>query len=306
MVTANTSRLLAGVTVFGPDRALLTALLDRLRADNIPTLAYIDGPVGTAIQADLLAELTTRPGLTLIHAPDNQGIGAALNALAGRAGELGAERLLIFDQDSLPNSGMATALDARMTALASAGGRPAAIGPRPVAPPAEAGAEYQPPRYPPMPGRRARPGTKPVRYLISSGTLLDLSAFDAVGPFRADYVIDAIDVEWCFRAWSRGWSIWLADDVTMEHRIGHGVIRLGPLRFPRQSPSRMATYIRNQAHGLRLPHVPLGWKLRSLVYLPLQIAVVSANGPHPATMFARLIGAARDGLAGRLGRLDER
>jgi len=306
MDRASTSRLLAGVTVFRPDRALLMALLDRLHAEKIPTLAYIDGPVGTAVRADLVAELTSRPGLTLIQARDNQGIGAGLNALARQARELGAERLLIFDQDSLPDPGMPAALDARMSTLVGMGERPAAVGPRPVAPPGEAGAEYQPPRYPAMPGRRPREGTKPVRYLISSGTLLDLAAFEAVGPFRADYVIDAIDVEWCFRAWSRGWSVWLVEDVTMEHRIGHGIIRLGPLRFPRQSPSRMATYIRNQAHGLRLPHVPLGWKLRSLVYLPLQIAVVSANGPRPASVLARLIGAARDGLAGRLGRLDER
>src|SRR3954451_23588009 len=193
--------LAAGVTVFRPDRDLLTALLDRLSWEIIPTFAYIDGPTGEAIEADLLAKLAARPGLTLVQAPANGGIGAGLNALGTRAREAGAGRLLIFDQDSLPEPGMAAALDIRMTALAGAGERPAAIGPKLLAP-SESGTEHQSPRYRPMPGRSSRAGATPVRYLISSGTLLDLAAFDAIGPFRADYVIDAIDTEWCFRAWA--------------------------------------------------------------------------------------------------------
>lgn len=295
------SSMVAGVTVFRPERALLTALLDRLRGEGVPTLAYIDGPVGEAIDADLLAELAVRPGLTLIQAPANRGIGAGLNTLVGQARALGARHLLIFDQDSLPEPGMAAALETRMEALAGEGERPAAIGPTLEAPP---GAAHQSPRYRAAPGRKPRAGARPVRYLISSGTLLDLAALDVIGPFRADYVIDAIDVEWCFRAWSRGHSVWVAEDVAMEHRVGQGIIRFGPLSFPRQSPQRMVTYIRNQAHGLRLAHVPFGWKLRSVLYLPLQIAAFSAAGPRPGSMLVRLLGAARDGLAGRLGRPD--
>jgi rhamnosyltransferase len=293
--------LVAAVTVFRPDHALLAALLDRLLAEGLSTLAYIDGPTGEAIEADLLAELAGRPGLTLVQAPANGGIGAGLNALAARAREAGACRVLIFDQDSLPEPGMAAALDNRMTALAGAGERPAAIGPKLLAP-SEAGTEHQSPRYRPMPRRSSQADATPVRYLISSGTLLDLAAFDAIGPFRADYVIDAIDTEWCFRAWARGYSVWMAEDVTMEHRVGRGVIRVGPLRFPRQNPDRMATYIRNQAHGFRLPHVPLGWKLRNMLYLPLQMAVFSIGSPRRGNTFARLVSAALDGLAGRLGR----
>jgi rhamnosyltransferase len=292
--------LAAGVTVFRPDRDLLTALLDRLFGEGIPTFAYVDGPVGEAIEADLLAELAVKAGLTLVQAPANGGIGAGLNALAARAREAGAGRLLIFDQDSLPEPGMAAALDTRMTALGAAGEKPAAIGPK-LLTPSQAATEHQSPRYRPMPGRRSLAGTIPVRYLISSGTLLDLVAYDAIGPFRADYVIDAIDTEWCFRAWARGYSIWMAETITMQHRVGGGVIRLGPLRFPRQNPDRMATYVRNQAHGFRLSHVPLGWKLRNLLYLPLQMAVFSLDSPRRGPTFVRLISAALDGLAGRLG-----
>ena len=66
------------MTVFRPDRDLLTALLDRLFGEGIPTFAYVDGPVGEAIEADLLAELAVKAGLTLVQAPANGGIGAGL------------------------------------------------------------------------------------------------------------------------------------------------------------------------------------------------------------------------------------
>lgn len=294
------AQILAGITVFRPDPDLLFDLMERLRRDGLPILVQVDGITGEAIAPDTLDRLARIPGLEIAQAARNDGIGAALNALVARARARGAGRLLVFDQDSTPPAGLAAALAGRLHSLA--GERPAAIGPRAVAPEGEP-RRSRAPRYLAMPGRAERPGARPVRFLITSGTLLDLDVFDEVGPFREDYVIDAIDTEWCFRAWSRGLSVWLAPDLAMPHRVGHDVVRRGPIAFPRQTPARMATYLRNQAHGLRLPHVPLGWKLRSLAYLPLQALLYSLDGPHPARMLVRLARAARDGFAGRLGPL---
>ena len=292
--------VIAGITVYRPDAGLLVDLIGSLRRDRLAILVEIDGPTGEAISPELLEHLRGEPDLIVAQASRNRGIGAALNGLVARARALGAERLLLFDQDSAPPPRLAAALAERLTRLTEAGERPAAIGPQPIAPRA-APTRYRAPRYLTMPGRGAREGAEPVRFLITSGTLLDLAACDVVGPFRADYVIDAIDTEWCFRAWARGRSVWLAPDLAMEHRVGHDVVRRGPIAFPRQSPDRMATYLRNQAHGLRLAHVPLGWKLRNLAYLPLQALLYSVDQDRPLATLGRLARAARDGLAGRLG-----
>ncbi len=112
----------------------------------------------------------------------------------------------------------------------------------------------------------------PVDFLPTSGTLFNLRVLRETGLFRADFFIDAIDLEWCFRAWARGGSCWLAGDVPMVHTVGSGAIPLGfGLTMPNQRPFRMGTYLRNTVYGFRLAHIPLGWKLRQAAYLPLQI-----------------------------------
>lgn len=288
----------AGVAVFQPERALLLSLIQCLRDDGVEVLLHIDGPAGIAIEEGLLREIATLSGVTLLLSDANLGLGAALNRLAAEARQRDARRIILFDQDSSPTPGLVTQLGAVFSKLQSLGHRPAVLGPRPVSPEAVEGAS---PRYGRQPGQEAVAGLLPVRYVITSGSLVDLDAFAAVGPFRDDFWIDGIDTEWCFRAWSLGYSVWLAPDLAMPHRIGHGVLRFGRLTFPRQSLMRMSTYFRNQAFALRLPHVPSRFKLRLLAYLPLQAAVYLAASTDRGRALRVLGRALVDGWAGRLG-----
>jgi len=70
---------------------------------------------------------------------------------------------------------------------------------------------------------------------------------------------------------------------------------------PRQPLFRMATYLRNSVYAWRLPHLPLSWKLAQGLYLPAQAALYWADSGCRPAVLARLAGAARDGLLGRLG-----
>ena len=77
--------------------------------------------------------------------------------------------------------------------------------------------------------------------------------------------IGGIDVEWCYRAWAKGWACAVADDITMEHRWGEDDRgdKVGS-QFLRQSPDRLYYYLRNAADGLRLSHMPVRWKRRHI------------------------------------------
>jgi rhamnosyltransferase len=141
----------------------------------------------------------------------------------------------------------------------------------------------------------------PVQFLATSGSLIDLAAFDRVGPFRADFFIDGVELEWCFRAWSLGLGCYVARDVAIPHRVGGGVIRAFGLAMPRQPLFRMATYLRNAVYAWRLPHLPLRWKLAQAAYLPLQAGLYWADSSFRPAVLLRLLGAARDGALGRLG-----
>ena len=287
-------QLAVGITVFQPDWTLLEPLIDRFKSANLQVFAHIDGPVGFAIESEVLAALRARPWVRVIATPDNRGIGAALNTLVEAAERTGASHLLLFDQDSSPGPELPYLLVEAFNVLSEAGERPAVVGPRPVVPEGETG---QPPRY--LFRRQAVDDCEAVDYIITSGSLLDLSVFAATGPFRADYFIDGIDVEWCLRAWAYGFSVWITNNAELPHRIGHGVVDFGFLRFPNQSEARMVTYVRNRTAMLRLSHMPLRWKLKSLVYLPLQaIAYARMRGGRPFLL--RLAQAAADGWKGRL------
>jgi rhamnosyltransferase len=141
----------------------------------------------------------------------------------------------------------------------------------------------------------------PVYYLPTSGSLISIEAFREIGPFREDYFIDGIDLEWCFRAWSKGYSCWLSTDTTMEHTVGEGSVGAFGFRTPRQKDFRLETYVRNTVYGLRLAHIPLSWKLRQSGYLAAQVVLLSIANRFRPSLLKRLGRGLVNGLRGRLG-----
>ncbi|KKN21749.1 hypothetical protein LCGC14_0922300 [marine sediment metagenome] len=291
-------RMAICITVFSPDNDLFNDLLAAIDPSFLVIL-HIDGPTGEAIRADQLAALTATGRYRILQAPCNRGIGAALNRMLAETREQGREWVLFFDQDSAPAPDLPEKLLAAFSFLRKAGHHPAVVGPTPIA---DEGQTSKSPSYRERSLSSSSDRYRAVDYVITSGSLIRLSALDDVGLFREEYRMDAIDTEWCFRAWAAGYSVWHVRDVTMRHRVGEGVIQFGPIRFPRQSRSRMQSYARNQFHLLRLGHVPLGWKLRTVVYVPLQIAVFIMQTPGHRVRFAgRMLRSLWDGLSGRLG-----
>jgi rhamnosyltransferase len=146
----------------------------------------------------------------------------------------------------------------------------------------------------------AAPRLREVSFLISSGSLIDLDAFAVIGPFREDFFIDGIDIEWCFRARACGFRGLMALSEPMPHRFGGGFVRLPltGLRLIRQPPERLFTFARNQTAMLRLPHMPVWWKARTGASLALRFVVSLGDGLRGAATTA-LLGGIRAGWRGR-------
>lgn len=289
----------AGVVAFAPEADLIIPLVTSVLRDVEHVLVFVNA----VIDDDLARRLTDiDPRCELICSDVNLGVAEALNILALTAILRGCRRLILFDQDSRPPAGMVAALGQAMDRLSASDERIAVIGPRIVAPKAEAD-RYKSPRYFPQPDRQPRDSAFPVRYIITSGSLLDLAAFRAVGTFRSDFFIDAIDTEWCFRAWSKGYSCWFLADVPMEHTIGEGTVRsrLLRIRFPRQSRMRMYCYFRNQAVCLGLAHIPIGWRTRFALHMTRLAASTLAGAGFNLPTLGLIVRAIMDGLQGRLG-----
>ncbi len=295
---ADPSPVAAGIVSFHPDAELLLDLVATLSRDVGRIYLFNNAPLEPALEM-VLADY---PTLVAIAAGSNLGVGVGLNFIALAASRDGFERLALFDQDSRPWPGMLPRLGEAFDHLEALRRAPAALAPRLVAPRGRVAGASKPPRYKAHRGAAPDGTLTPVDFLPTSGTLFNLRTLRETGLFRADYFIDAIDLEWCFRAWARGFSCWLASDVPMEHTVGTGTIPLGfGLTMPNQRPFRMGTYLRNTLYNLRLGHVPLGWKARQLLYLPLQCFGFARHHRFRADAVAPMLRGLRDGLIGRLG-----
>ena len=285
----------AATVLYRPDAGVLDELLTPLEADGLRLFIFANGPLDEEIER----RLARSPHAALIRAPENMGLGHGLNAVTEAAAAEGFAFVLLLDQDSVPTPGMASALLAHLGALAaSPTPPPAVIGPLLVSP-AEEG--YLAPWYS---RRAAKDGVAEgaVDFLSTSGSLVSLAAWQAVGPFRADYFIDGIDVEWCFRAWNRGHGCYLAEEVTMPHRWG-GTAENGK-RQPqilRQSQLRSYYYLRNGLYGLRLAHIPWSWRLRTAARVTAQAVLLLLAHRFDRPIRRLVFGALRDGLQARLG-----
>ncbi len=277
-------RLAAATVLYNPDAALLAALRDGLRLAGVPLLVVCN----SALDPDLRQDLQRDAGVTLLGDGTNVGLGAALNAAMAAAEAAGFTHVLLFDQDSTPDRALPAALLERAAALPGPLG---AIGPRLTPPP---GQGYKAIWYSFRSG--GRPGVQPVDFLPTSGSLVPVAAWRGVGPFRADFFIDGIDIEWSFRAWKAGFPIILADDIAMEHRWGQPKGRTAEPQIFRQGRLRNRYYLRNNVYSLRLPHVPWRWKARILLRLAAQTAALALRGEGTSALQA-----IRSGWRGELG-----
>ena len=258
----------AGIVIYRPDHSQLSALLSGIGVER-RVFAFLNGPPDEGTE-----EILARFGnLRQIRSPQNIGLGAGLNALMSAAREEGFSTLVLFDQDSVPTPDLIEQLAERWQDHSAKGHRLAAMGPR-LGVPSDQG--YKAIRY----AWRGKPltlGAAAVDFLPTSGSLVSIPAWVAVGPFRADYFIGSIDVEWGFRAWSQGYQSICLLDVEMAHRWGTPIEEPGQGWRPqivRQSDLRTFYYLRNSIDLLRQSYVPWRWHVGSAIRLVGQIGVL--------------------------------
>jgi rhamnosyltransferase len=151
-----------------------------------------------------LSRLKSLPRVIHFANKRNLGVAAALNIGARRALADGYERLLTMDQDSVATPGMVQAM---LACFSGPGvGKVGLVSPFH----AQVGGAVRVPS-----GRCAQ-----VLTPMTSGSLLDLDAYEGVGPFMEELFIDQVDNEFCLRLRAAGYSVLEAGEATLHHRVG--------------------------------------------------------------------------------------
>lgn len=83
---------------------------------------------------------------------------------------------------------------------------------------------------------------------------MSMDTFDAVGPFREDFIIDAVDSDYCIRVRMRGLAVVKLDTQGFVQRVGDvRLAKLGPFRVTLNEHGPLRTYyrVRNSAALVR-------------------------------------------------------
>lgn len=289
-------RIYSGVVIYRPEPTLLIELVSVLAQTTECVLIFANSPLSPVHREELLA-VGGGARIEIIQSRENVGLGSAYNEILRRAGQYGGDAVLLVDQDSALRPQVIRHLADLMMELLEAGQRVAAVGVQPIGP-RQTTPAFKDVRIFLRPGPDGTAPFRAVDFVISSGSLVSVAAYQTIGPFRDDFFIDAVDIEWCFRAWHRGFSCWVALDAQMEHRLGRGSIAVPLLRLklPVQPPTRLYTYVRNQVRMLAMRHVPLRWKAKMIPYIGFQAVVYALKGRHRSYALTAIGRGVWDGL----------
>jgi rhamnosyltransferase len=199
------------VVTYNPDASSLECIRGILKA-AAHTVIIDNRSVESCRQP--LRELAS-PRVTWVENPDNVGVAAALNQGMRTAAGLGHRWCLLFDQDTkiLPTT-LADLLEALNECRAELGPKFGLLGSNFFHGLADGTADEA--SVPFCPGRR----WLAKETVITSGTIIGLDSFEAIGPFREEFFIDHVDHEYCLRAQHKGFVVARTVWPVMVHRLG--------------------------------------------------------------------------------------
>jgi rhamnosyltransferase len=228
----------AVVVTFNPDSAV-SERLDRIHA-LVGTVVIVDNASAPDARRRLVG-WADQSSATLIANPLNRGIAAALNQGITAVKAAGKRWALLFDQDTVAPPDLLE----RLAAAWEDASRTVRVG--------LAGPEHADPRSGAEGGFAAPPWID-VPVIITSGTLVPLSVHEALGPFREEYFIDFVDVEYCLRARSAGFRVLKVPSARISHSIGAVTTHRLGWRFTgtsNHSPERRYYMLRNHVALVR-------------------------------------------------------
>jgi len=240
------------VVTYHPDSDFAARSSEVLK--QVGALVIVDN--GSSVSAvAMLREFAANPMITLMLNSDNVGVARALNIGMRTAAALGFEWTLLLDQDSRVDDRMVETLlavyadfpDQDGLAVVGSGFR-------------DLNVEEQP--------NDGLSTWQEVKSVITSGSLIPMRVHAAVGPFREEFFIDSVDIEFCYRARAKGYRVIKTRAALMSHSIGaitrHTVFGINKWTF-NHSPERRYYIARNDTVLLHeYGHYVLGlWALKS-------------------------------------------
>jgi rhamnosyltransferase len=216
------------VVLYRPSPEFIRKVADY--ADYIQDLIVVDN----TDDADHSADFRGIPNLKYLSCGGNKGVATALNVAARSAVESGCHWMLMLDQDSALSRRAYDRLRNELTRIDGASVGLVSV----LAVPKEDDSRSE----------QQLPDTRDVFLTITSGSVLNLDAYQRCGLFEDKLFIDHVDHEYCLRLHRAGYRVIQLTRVVLDHTVGEvkDVSFLGKrLRLPTHKPFRAYYGVRN-------------------------------------------------------------
>lgn len=236
----------------------------------------------------------------------NSGIASAQNIGINNAMELGAEKIVFFDQDSEISDDFINKLIESYNHVELKGVKIAAIGPQFIDKTFDF---YAPGLIVKSNGLIEKVDIKnitqpqEVGLIISSGSLISVSVLKDIGLMNEDFFIDYVDTEWCFRALEKGYKIYVSDKAVMYHSVGESTITIFGKTCPVHSAYRRYYRVRNLFLMKNIEHVSKLWIISMLINNFIAQFILFCTQKNKFSYIHYFILSIIDGLKGKKGSL---
>ncbi len=288
--------VVAIIVSFNPDINQLSKLVETLRPD-VADVVIVDNASNVDVRSSLAH--CSDESVYVLRQDSNLGVAEGQNVGIRWAKDAGANYIILFDQDSLPERTMVKRLVTYARDEIAAGRKVGAVGPfsfderwkKPLPFVKVINGSYHR-----VADQKSTTGALEVDHVISSGALIPMDTLTAVGYMRAELFIDYIDIEWCLRAKVMGYPIYGLMEARMSHSLGDDVVQILGRQISMHSPVRDYYLFRNAVWMMRQPWINASWKAAEAKRLFLRFAFYSFFAKARLAQIRYMLLGLKDGL----------
>lgn len=291
------------IVTYNPSIAQLSCLVNNLR-NQVPSIFIIDN------NSTNLLYSPPCESVVLVRLSENMGIAKAQNIGLSEAKLRGHEDFIFFDQDSIPAHDMVHHLLCTRTLASKQSFNVAAVGPVHIDQDSCSDSIFistqqdKVEKIEPEVYRKEGKSFAVCDFLIASGCLFSVKALETIGYMEDELFIDCVDIEWGFRAKSKGWHCVASFEAKMHHKIGDAPLKIFGRSITTHSPLRHYYFYRNFYQLLKRAYIPSCWKWHTLVKSSIQAVIFSLFLSPRLEQFKYILKGILHGLTGKSGKYE--
>lgn len=270
-------KIFSVIVTYNPNIILFTEVLNLHLNSGVNGLIIVDN---NSTNVNEIQELIQKNSLfiniTFKRLAENKGIGFAQNLGILKSIELDCTHVILFDQDSEIIDNFVSFLLEQESILIKKGYKIGGIGPvykDPISntfyPQIQTKGIFIKKIYP----HEVESENIKASFIIASGSLINISTLKEVGLMNAELFIDCVDIEWCFRAASMGYTFFACKSIVILHSIGDKRIKSLGREISIHSALRRYYMVRNNILLSKISWIPLGYRCRIIFGLLLNVSI---------------------------------